>query len=62
MMLPPPHQWELAETTKGMLVDLDESAHQINDLRPLTPDVPQSVKDKLLSERVYSSNAIEGSR
>jgi len=61
MRLSTPQQWELDETTKGMLVDLDESAHQINDLRPLSSDVLQSVKDKLLSERVYSSNAIEGS-
>lgn len=60
MTLPPPRQWELDETTKGMLIDLDESAHQLNDLRPLSPDVLQSVKENLLSERVYSSNAIEG--
>jgi len=60
MMLLTPQQWDLDETTRGLLVDLDESAHQINNLRPLSPEVLHSVKHKLLSERVYSSNALEG--
>lgn len=60
MELPHPGDWSLDEATKGMMSDLDESAHQVNDLRPLRPEVLRQVKEKLLGERVFSSNAIEG--
>ncbi|MFM9962687.1 MAG: Fic family protein [Planctomycetaceae bacterium] len=60
MQLTEPSEWSLDEATLGLLGDLDESAYLINHLRPLTPAVLIQVKEKLLGERVFSSNAIEG--
>lgn len=60
MQLTRPSEWSLDEATQGLLGDLDESAYQINDLRPLDPAVLSLVKENLLGERVFSSNAIEG--
>lgn len=51
---------KLDEVTAVMLQDLDELAHQVNDIRPLKAEVVRQVKDELFGERVYSSNAIEG--
>lgn len=61
MNLMKPSDWKPDEVTLGLFQDLDEAAHQINDLRPLEADVVRQVKEKLLGERVFSSNAIEGS-
>ena len=60
MNLVGPQDWTLEETTRELLADLDESAYQINELRPLVPEILLKVKEQLLGERVYSSNAIEG--
>lgn len=49
------------EVTLAMLRDLHDIAHQVNEVRPLDPAVLRQVKDELLGERVYNSNAIEGS-
>ena len=43
-----------------MLQDLNELAHQVNEIRPLADEVLRQVKDESFGERVYSSNAIEG--
>jgi len=51
----------LDDVTKALYKDLDETARQINDFRPLSESVLQSVHQELLGDRVYSSNAIEGS-
>ena len=60
MELIPPTDVRLDEVSLAMLADLAELAHQVNDIRPLSPDVLRQVKDELLGERVFSSNAIEG--
>jgi fido (protein-threonine AMPylation protein) len=62
------HQMELIgpanvrvdEVTTAMLGDVADLARQINDIRPLSEEVLRQLKDKLLGERVFSSNAIEG--
>jgi Fic family protein len=56
-----PSEIELDEVTAVMLQDLNELARQVNEIRPLKAEVVRQVKDKLFGERVYSSNAIEGS-
>jgi cell filamentation protein, protein adenylyltransferase len=50
----------LDEVTRAMLDDVADLARQINDMRPLSDEVLRQLNDKLLGERVYSSNAIEG--
>jgi Fic family protein len=55
-----PAEMSLDEVTTAMLADLAELAHQVNVIRPLSPEVIRHVKDVLLGERVFSSNAIEG--
>ena len=61
MELPRPAQLELNAVTRGLLADLDALAHQVNEVRPLAPEILAQVKQELFAERVYSSNAIEGS-
>ena len=56
-----PSEMKLDAVTAVMLRDLDELAHQVNDIRPLDAEVLRQVEDELFGERVYSSNAIEGS-
>ena len=60
MQLTTPSEWTLDEATRELMADLDEAAYQINDLRPLDSVVLSRVKEELLGERVFSSNAIEG--
>lgn len=48
------------EVTKALLSDVEQTAMKVNELRPLPPEIIQSVQRELLGERVYSSNAIEG--
>jgi fido (protein-threonine AMPylation protein) len=60
MELPSPAEIYLDEVTKTMLTDLAELAHQVNEIRPLSPALLQQVRDELFGERVFSSNAIEG--
>ncbi len=61
MNFPKPSEIRLDEVTGAMLQDLDELAHQVNVIRPLTEDVLNQVKTELFGERVFNSNAIEGS-
>ncbi len=60
MELIAPGSIELDEVTAAMLGDLAEVAHQVNEIRPLSDAVLRQVKDELMGERVFSSNAIEG--
>ena len=55
-----PADVRLDEVTTAMLDDVADLARQINDIRPLSGEVLRELKDKLLGERVFSSNAIEG--
>lgn len=61
MELTRPSEIKVDEVTGAMLRDLDELAHQVNEIRPLDDQVLRQVKDELLGERVFNSNAIEGS-
>jgi fido (protein-threonine AMPylation protein) len=54
-------EWKLDEASQGLLADLDEAAKQVNEIRPLDPEVLRRIKEQILGERVFSSNAIEGS-
>lgn len=56
----PVDQIALDEVTKALLNDVDQTARKVNDLRPLPPEIVETVQRDLLGERVYSSNAIEG--
>jgi Fic family protein len=60
MDLPSVSEIRVDEVTTAMLKDLDDLAHQVNEIRPLDPEVVRQVKEELLGERVFSSNAIEG--
>ncbi len=61
MQLIKPSEIKVDAVTTEMLRDIDELAHQVNDIRPLNDDVLRQVKEELIAERVFSSNAIEGS-
>jgi Fic family protein len=50
----------LDQGTTTMWNDVDELARQVNEIRPLKPEVLRQVKEELFAERVFSSNAIEG--
>jgi Fic family protein len=54
------NQISLDGVTKELLRDVAETAHKVNDLRPLSRDVIELVQREILGERVFSSNAIEG--
>ncbi|HVC92372.1 MAG TPA: Fic family protein [Pirellulales bacterium] len=60
MELPRVDQIVLDEVTTALLGDVDQTAHQVNELRPLAKQIVESVQRDILGERVYSSNAIEG--
>ncbi len=60
MELVAPSKIHIDEVTSAMLSDVQQLAHQINEIRPLASDVLKQVKDELFGERVFSSNAIEG--
>lgn len=61
MELTNPDQIALSETTNALIEDVEETALRVNDHRPLPQEVVTRIDDELLGERVYSSNAIEGS-
>ncbi|MBL8880080.1 MAG: hypothetical protein JNG88_13255, partial [Phycisphaerales bacterium] len=61
LKLPLISEIRLSEATRALLHDVDETARQINELRPLTKEVVQGILKEMLDERVYCSNAIEGS-
>ncbi len=52
--------FEFSGDTETLILDVDKLAQRVNEFRPLTPDLVESVNKKLFSERVYNSNAIEG--
>jgi len=55
-----PDQIALDETSVALIEDAEECARRVDEYRPLPPPVVERINDKLLGERVYSSNAIEG--
>lgn len=61
LKLPLVSEISLNEATRALLHDVSETARQIDELRPLTKEVVQGILQEMLGERVYSSNAIEGS-
>ena len=61
MDLPRPSEIRIDEVTGAMLQDLNDLAHQVNEIRPLHEEILRQVKDELIGERVFNSNAIEGS-
>lgn len=50
----------LDPVTTAVLNDVGQTALKVNELRPLPPEIVETVQRDLLGERVYSSNAIEG--
>ncbi len=48
------------EVTSELIADANALAKQVNERRPLPPDVVDNIRKELLGERVYNSNAIEG--
>lgn len=56
-----PDQIVLNEASKALIGDLEETARRVNEYRPLPSAVVKRIEDSLLGDRVYSSNAIEGS-
>jgi len=55
-----PADVQLDEVTTAMLGDLADVARQVNEIRPMSNEVLRQVKDELMGERVFNSNAIEG--
>lgn len=55
-----PDQIVLNEASLALLADVEETARRVNEYRPLPAEVVKRILDRLLGERVYSSNAIEG--
>jgi len=62
MELPDPHQIELDGVTLELIKDAEELARQVNEIRPLSGEVLEQIQKRLLGDRVYNSNAIEGNR
>jgi Fic family protein len=56
-----PDQIVLNEASSSLLADVEETARRVNEYRPLLESVVKRIEDGLVGERVYSSNAIEGS-
>ena len=55
-----PTDVQLDQVTTAMLGDLADVARQVNEIRPMSNEVLRQVKDELMGERVFNSNAIEG--
>lgn len=51
---------QINSTTEALLDDIRLEAEKINNIRPLNPEVVERVRQDILGERVYTSNAIEG--
>ena len=60
MELPSPSDVALDQVTQELILDATKLAHQVNERRPLPPEVIENIQKELLGERVYNSNAIEG--
>ena len=60
MDFPTPSDVSLNQVTQELIQDATELANQVNERRPLPPEVIESIQKELLGERVYNSNAIEG--
>jgi Fic family protein len=58
---PGPSEIQIDEVTGAMLRDLQDLAHQVNEIRPLDELVLRQVNEELFGDRVFNSNAIEGS-
>jgi len=56
-----PSEIRIDDVTGAMLQDLAELSHQVNDIRPLEESVLRQVDEELFGDRVFNSNAIEGS-
>ncbi|MBC7967426.1 MAG: Fic family protein [Fuerstia sp.] len=55
-----PSNVSLNQVTLELISDAKVLARQVNESRPLPPEVIQNIQKELLGERVYNSNAIEG--
>ncbi|MCH7720044.1 MAG: Fic family protein [Planctomycetes bacterium] len=55
-----PDQIALDGASAGLLADIADAARTVNEVRPLEGSVVRRIRDDLLGDRVYSSNAIEG--
>lgn len=55
-----PEQIAVDGASAGLLADIADAARTVNEYRPLEPSVVRRIRDDLLGDRVYSSNAIEG--
>ena len=60
MDIPSPTSISFDQVTQELILDVKELAKQVNELRPLRPDVIETIHKELLGVRVYNSNAIEG--
>ncbi len=60
MDIPSPQEVSLNQVTQELILDVTDLARQVNERRPIPPDVIDSIQKELLGERVYNSNAIEG--
>lgn len=60
MELKPLNAFEFTGATEALITDVDKLAQRVNEFRPLTPDLVNSVHQRLFSARVYNSNAVEG--
>lgn len=61
MDIPSPSEVLLDQLTLELIQDATDIAHQVNERRPLPTEVVENIQKELLGERVYNSNAIEGS-
>jgi Fic family protein len=60
MELPKPCEMDLDAVSTQLIEDVAELADEVNNFRPLPPDVIDKIHKELLGERIYNSNAIEG--
>ena len=60
MDFPSPIDIAFDPVTLELVRDVTELARQVNEIRPLQPEVLEKVQEDLVGERVYNSNAIEG--
>ena len=60
MDLPSPAQISFDPVTRELIADVDALARQVNEIRPVSPEVVAQIEQELLGPRVYYSNAVEG--